>query len=643
MREKLGKYELIRRIGGGSYGLVYEAFDPHLKRPVAIKVCTSRDETGRLRFHREAEIAGNLVHPNITTVHDFGFHGDVPYLVEEFLEGEDLDTRIRRQDPLSLSQQLDYLVQASAGLGHAHSQGIVHRDIKPSNVRILGNDAAKILDFGTAKRAESESQLTQSGTTVGTAAYLSPEILRGHDASSRSDVFSFGVLAYELLCGSRPFPGRQIAEVLSQILHEEPVPVRTLWTECPRDLDQVITRCLSKETDSRYPDCQEVTLEIERCIVNLFGPGSSDDNPRPTPRMPTGSEATPWLALLLERARELARARELPRALVVLTTARGVDHAHPELKSQHAQVLQRLQRRSRTGVPSDQHEATSGEAVEKALAEMRAVLYIGNIEGVEEAIRRHREQLAAPKTVQRLQRELSTRLAGVQAAIEVAASSVVEDGLETSKSLLAQQRLRPAARLLRAIRPLAVNDEVEGMLHVVAASQRFTGDDTRRAEVVSSVERLLHQQRPVEASEAMLFALKLYGKEAALGSLLDHLAEGFRDEMLRLQSQVAATTRRILEIGESQVWIHQPKMMRRLVEVGVGVATQNSALTAMEVRIDRRDGGEPMRQLILSARKAAADNDAITALRALLEAADLAPENPEVVALLHRAGHELIG
>lgn len=143
--------------------MVYEAFDPHLKRPVAIKICTSRDETAQQRFYREAEIAGNLLHPNITTVHDFGFHGDVPFLVEEFLHGEDLDTRIRRQDPMSLSQQLDYLVQAAAGLGYAHANGIVHRDIKPSNVRILANDTAKILDFGTAKRAESESQLTQSG------------------------------------------------------------------------------------------------------------------------------------------------------------------------------------------------------------------------------------------------------------------------------------------------------------------------------------------------------------------------------------------------------------------------------------------------------------------------------------------------
>ena len=119
MREKLGKYELIRRIGGGSYGLVYEAFDPHLKRPVAIKICTSRDETARQRFYREAEIAGNLVHPNITTVHDFGIQDDVPFLVEEYLEGEDLDQVIQRRAPLLLEQKLDYLLQIASGLDHA--------------------------------------------------------------------------------------------------------------------------------------------------------------------------------------------------------------------------------------------------------------------------------------------------------------------------------------------------------------------------------------------------------------------------------------------------------------------------------------------------------------------------------------------
>lgn len=641
MREKLGKYELIRRIGGGSYGLVYEAFDPHLKRPVAIKICTSRDETARQRFYREAEIAGNLVHPNITTVHDFGFHGDVPFLVEEFLQGEDLDTRIRRQDPMSLSQQLDYLVQAAAGLGYAHANGIVHRDVKPSNVRILANDSAKILDFGTAKRAESESQLTQSGTTVGTAAYLSPEILRGHEASSRSDIFSFGVLAYELLSGSRPFPGRQIAEVLAQILHEEPVPLRRLWSECPSDLDQIITRCLSKEIDSRYRSCADVATELERCIINLYG-ANGPTSPRPTPLRPKELEDEVWLELLIERARDLARARELPRALVVLATAKGFGRESEEVDRQYELLLQRLQRRSRTGVPSDRHQASSDESVDKALTEMRAVLYIGNIEGVEEAIRRHRDDLSSPEVVRRLRVELSTRLAGIRAAIATAAESVVEDGLTTAKRLLAEQRLRGAARLLRALRPIASGDDVESTLHVVSASQRHTGDDQRSAEVVASIEQLLNQNRPVEAAAAMRFALRLYGAKANLGPLVDHLAESFRDEVLRLRADGGKLVAEVTDLCQSAALTHDPPKMRTLLQVGLDLRADDGTLLDLRNQLLRRDGGKPMLLLIESARAAAGDGDPVGALTSLLAAYQLAPENAEILALLTRCGASLL-
>src|SRR5687768_4367370 len=142
---KLGKYDILEKIGSGGYGVVYRGYDPFIKRVVAIKTCSFEDERVRLRFYREAEIAGNLIHPNVTTVYDFGLHEGVPYLVEEYLTGEDLGEVIARRDPLSVSRKLDYLVQVARGLEYAHSQGVVHRDIKPGNIRILDNGRAKIM------------------------------------------------------------------------------------------------------------------------------------------------------------------------------------------------------------------------------------------------------------------------------------------------------------------------------------------------------------------------------------------------------------------------------------------------------------------------------------------------------------------
>ncbi|MBZ0112891.1 MAG: protein kinase [Thermoanaerobaculia bacterium] len=475
-----------------------------------------------------------------------------------------------------------------------------------------------------------------------TAAYLSPEILRGHEASSRSDIFSFGVLAYELLSGSRPFPGRQIAEVLSQILHEEPVPLRRLWSECPSDLDQVIARCLNKEVDSRYHSCTDVATELERCILNLYGANSPSTHPRPTPLRPKELEDEAWLDLLIERARDLARARELPRALVVLATARGLGRESEELDHQHELLLQRLQRRSRTGVPSDRHQATSDESVDKALTEMRAVLYIGNIEGVEEAIRRHRDDLSAPEVVSRLRKELSTRLAGIRAAIATAAESVVEDGLATAKQLLAQQRLRGASRLLRALRPIASGDDVETTLHVVAASQRHGGEDQRSAEVVASIEQLLNQQRPVEAAAAMRFALRLYGAKANLGSLVDHLAESFRDEVQRLSTDADRLVTRVTDLCESAAVTAAPRTMRILLQCGLELRADDRPLLDLRNQLLRRDGGKPMLLLIESARNAAAKGDPVGALTSLLAAYQLAPENAETLALLERCGAAML-
>lgn len=269
--DRIGKFDIVEKIGSGGFGAVYKGFDPFIKRYVAVKTCTAIDEEIRVRFFQEAEIAGNLHHRNVTTVYDFGVQDDLPYLVQEYLSGEDLDRKIKRKDRLPFEDKHAYLEQVARGLAYAHGKGVVHRDVKPGNVRILEDGTVKIMDFGIAKLMAQESELTRTGMTVGTAAYLAPEQIRGEPADPRTDVFSFGVLAYELLTYRRPFEGEQISAVLYQILHHQPNPIRSTWQDCPEAIQDIVERCLHKDPEQRFAHCAGVLEALEGFVD---GPGT---------------------------------------------------------------------------------------------------------------------------------------------------------------------------------------------------------------------------------------------------------------------------------------------------------------------------------------------------------------------------------
>ncbi len=262
--ETIGKYRIEERIGGGGFGEVFRAFDPMIKRHVAIKTCASEDRNIADRFYQEAEIGGNLHHRNITTVYDFGVHDGLPYLVQEYLSGEDLDVKIKRRDYLPYTEKLLYLLQVARGLAYAHSKGFIHRDVKPANVRILEDGTAKIIDFGIAKLAQQESGLTQTGMTLGTAAYLSPEQVRGDSVDLHTDIFSFGILAYELLTYQRPFTGDQISTVIYNLLNQEPEPITAHWPGAPPGMVALVDCCLRKDASQRFADGGELARELEK-------------------------------------------------------------------------------------------------------------------------------------------------------------------------------------------------------------------------------------------------------------------------------------------------------------------------------------------------------------------------------------------
>ena len=278
---KLGPYEILAPIGAGGMGEVYRARDTRLGREVAIKVlpaATAENPQARERFEREARAVSKLNHPNICTLFDVGDEGATHFLVMEYLEGETLEQRIKR-GALSLDAALKYAEQIADALSKAHRAGIVHRDLKPGNI-FLTKQGAKILDFGLAKdRAILESKPdsahssspttfmgndTAAGTILGTYPYMSPEQLEGKVADARSDVFAFGAVLYEILTGQRAFAGKSQASVIAAILERDPRSILELMPVCPKSLDRVVRRCLTKDPDERWQTTFDLKMEIHQ-------------------------------------------------------------------------------------------------------------------------------------------------------------------------------------------------------------------------------------------------------------------------------------------------------------------------------------------------------------------------------------------
>ncbi len=271
MLNKIGKYEVSEQIGVGGFGAVYRGRDPFIKRTVAIKTCQVNDEEIKHRFFREAELAGNLHHRNITTIYDFGVENGIPYIVQEFLTGEDLDRVIKRGEPIPVTRKLEILMAITDGLGYAHNASIVHRDVKPANVRVLEDGTIKVMDFGIAKSMETESNLTQTGITLGTSAYLAPEQIRGEPIDRRTDIFAMGVLAYELLTYRKPFRGEHLSTVLYKILNDVPEPIETLAQDVPPALAAAVQGAMAKLPAQRYPTMEAFRKDLQAVYRELSG------------------------------------------------------------------------------------------------------------------------------------------------------------------------------------------------------------------------------------------------------------------------------------------------------------------------------------------------------------------------------------
>jgi serine/threonine protein kinase len=261
--KRLGKYEVLEVVGRGGMGVVYKAVDPEIGRLVGIKMMTSKiiSDPGLLkRFYREAQSAGKLQHPNIVTIYDLGVQEATPYLVMEFLEGESLDALIRSGRALSLEEKLNIVIQVCNALAYAHEQKIVHRDIKPGNVMVLKDGTVKLVDFGIARIGG--EHVTRAGQLLGSIQYMSPEQIQDAPVDSRTDIFSTGVLLYQVLTYQLPFEGNDTGDTLLKIIHDPPPPLGKFLPSYPAELDSIVQRVLAKNPDERYQTTTELAFDL---------------------------------------------------------------------------------------------------------------------------------------------------------------------------------------------------------------------------------------------------------------------------------------------------------------------------------------------------------------------------------------------
>ena len=264
------RYRIVDELGRGGMGIVYKAEDLRLQRTVALKFLPpelTQDEEAKERFVLEARAAAAISHPNICTIHEIDEHEDQTYIAMEFVDGKSLRD-LTKKETIPVAETLDLAIQVAGGLEEAHKKGVIHRDIKSANIMVTSSGQAKIMDFGLAK-VSGGALITQEGVTMGTVAYMSPEQARGDKVDSRTDIWSLGVVLYEILSGQLPFWGDKEASILYSIEHREHKPVRAFNPDIPAELVAVIDRCLQKKSAARFKSAGDIVLELKRYLSDV--------------------------------------------------------------------------------------------------------------------------------------------------------------------------------------------------------------------------------------------------------------------------------------------------------------------------------------------------------------------------------------
>jgi eukaryotic-like serine/threonine-protein kinase len=349
---RIGKYEILRPLGKGAMGMVYEGFDPVIERKVAIKTILAEYldaadmEEAVARFKREAQAGGRLQHPGIVGVYEYGHEGDMAFIVMEYVEGQELKRMLSGGKRLDLIDVFEIMKQLLAALDYSHKQGVVHRDIKPANLMIQPGPKVKIMDFGIA-RLESSS-LTQVGTVVGTPTHMSPEQLAGLPADGRSDLWSSGVILYELLTGVSPFIADSPMTVMHKVLQAEPERPTVLNPALPPGFDNIVTRALAKKAEGRFQNAREFASALVQAFQGKAVSATASARSAPAPAA-SAVRRTPAISLSPEALAEIERSlsRHMgPLAKVLIQRGQG-----------EAKSVEEFFRMLAENIPSDEEQA----------------------------------------------------------------------------------------------------------------------------------------------------------------------------------------------------------------------------------------------------------------------------------------------
>ena len=492
----MGKYEVLETVGHGGMGVVYKAVDPEIGRLVGIKMMTSavlNDPLLQQRFYREAQSAGKLRHPNIVTIYDLGVQEAVPYIVMEFLEGESLDVTFRSGRPLALEEKLNIAMQVCSALAYAHEHSIIHRDIKPGNVMLLKDGTVKLVDFGIARIGA--EYVTRSGQLLGSIQYMSPEQIHGGKVDLRTDIFSTGVLLYQMLTNTLPFEGQDAGATLLKIIHGSPAPLSKYLQGYPPDLDGIVQRVLAKNPDDRYQNANELAFDLSHLEQQLRRKSVSEQ----LELVESSVASEQW-----DKARE--------QLLHVLRIDRQNTQATSLLRrvQQHIQQQQRYQRIK--DLKRQAEEATARNALDEAVRCLEIAVnldesdsqlreFLDSIKSKKDRAGKVKELLARAKTAFDTQ-DLENALARAQQALNVDAenpdakelhATIARELAERSKLKQVQNCLNEARKQISArhftaalnvLQEAAIIDpQALGVNELVASASAGQQQERRRKEV----------------------------------------------------------------------------------------------------------------------------------------------------------------
>ena len=318
---RIGRYDVVAELGRGGMGIVYRGEDRLIGREVAIKTLTEATPELRDRFYVEAR-SGILNHPNIVTVYEFGDHEGIPYIAMEYVSGDSLEKILRSGRKLTLLESLSIIEQLCSGLGYAHQNRVVHRDIKPANLIVQPDGKVKIVDFGIARLADQATRLTKTDAVIGTFHYIAPERLKGEMSDGRSDIWSVGVMLYQMLSGELPFNGEDVS-TLYKVINEPHPPLRNMVPDLPEELVAIVDRALAKNPDDRYSVAEEMAFDLQGISEGLKKERVGD---------------------LLTSAKRLMEQRQFASARSVLIDLQRIDPQNLEAKRLSRDVQEQLNR-----------------------------------------------------------------------------------------------------------------------------------------------------------------------------------------------------------------------------------------------------------------------------------------------------------